>query len=100
MRTIKRAAPLAMLAVTLVYFLVNVAYLAVVDKEEIVGSGRIVAALHFGKLWGVGAERVSFVLCPRRRSNADFLVGCEYHRGDVDAREHSCSAVHTWPWYV
>lgn len=57
-RTIKRAAPLAMLSVTFVYMLVNIAYLAVVDKDEIVGSGRIVAALHFGKLWGVGAERV------------------------------------------
>ena len=54
----KRAAPLAMLSVTLVYMLVNVAYYAVVDKEDIAGSGRIVAALYFGKLWGVGAERV------------------------------------------
>ncbi|KAH9897021.1 amino acid transporter [Cubamyces lactineus] len=61
-RTIKRAAPLAMLSVTLVYLLVNVAYLAVVDKEEIVGSGRIVAALHFGKLWGVGAERAVSII--------------------------------------
>ena len=100
MRTIKRAAPLAMLAVTLVYFLVNVAYLAVVDKEEIVGSGRIVAALHFGKLWGVGAERVSFIICLQRCSGADILVGSEYHCSDVDAGEHSCSAVHTWPRYV
>ncbi|EIW55488.1 amino acid transporter [Trametes versicolor FP-101664 SS1] len=61
-RTIKRAAPLAMLSVTFVYMLVNIAYLAVVDKEEIVGSGRIVAALHFGKLWGVGAERAVSVI--------------------------------------
>ncbi|KAI0777262.1 amino acid transporter [Trametes elegans] len=61
-RTIKRAAPLAMVSVTAVYFLVNVAYLAVVDKEEIINSGRIVAALHFGKLWGVGAERTVSVI--------------------------------------
>ncbi|OJT02832.1 High-affinity methionine permease [Trametes pubescens] len=61
-RTIKRAAPLAMLSVTFVYMLVNIAYLAVVDKAEIVGSGRIVAALHFGKLWGVGAERAVSVI--------------------------------------
>ncbi|KAL1941718.1 hypothetical protein VTO73DRAFT_6718 [Trametes versicolor] len=61
-RTIKRAAPLAMLSVTFVYMLVNIAYLAVVDKDEIVGSGRIVAALHFGKLWGVGAERAVSVI--------------------------------------
>ena len=58
MRTIKRAAPLAMVSVTLVYMLVNVAYYAVVDKAEILESGRIAAALYFGKLWGVNAERV------------------------------------------
>lgn len=58
-RTIKRAAPLAMCLITLAYLLVNVAYFAVVPKEEVLSSGRIVAALFFGKLWGVGAERVS-----------------------------------------
>ncbi len=58
MRTIRRAAPLAMISVTLVYMLVNVAYYAVVNKDEILGSGRIVAALYFGRLWGVNAERV------------------------------------------
>mgnify|MGYP002403747362 CR=1 FL=1 len=42
-RTIKRAAPLAMGAVTLVYLLVNVAYFAVVSKGDILGSRRIVA---------------------------------------------------------
>ncbi|KAI0945356.1 hypothetical protein AcW1_001599 [Taiwanofungus camphoratus] len=56
-RTIKRAAPLAMCLITLAYLLVNVAYFAVVPKEEVLSSGRIVAALFFGKLWGVGAER-------------------------------------------
>lgn len=47
-----------MISVTLVYMLVNVAYYAVVNKDEILGSGRIVAALYFGRLWGVNAERV------------------------------------------
>lgn len=60
-RTLKRAAPLAMLLVTFVYLLVNIAYYAVVSKEEMLGSGRIVAALFFGKMWGIGAERVSLV---------------------------------------
>ncbi|OBZ78204.1 High-affinity methionine permease [Grifola frondosa] len=50
---------LAVGSITLVYMLVNIAYLAVVDKAEILGSGRIVAALYFGKLWGVQTERVS-----------------------------------------
>lgn len=57
-RTIKRAAPVAMSCVTIAYILANIAYFAVVPKDEILGSGRIVAALFFGKLWGVGAERV------------------------------------------
>lgn len=54
----KLAAPLAVLSVAIAYMLANVAYFAVVPKAEILGSGRIVAALFFGKLWGVGAERV------------------------------------------
>lgn len=42
-RTIKKAAPLAMLFVTFVYMLVNIAYFVVVSKEDILGSGRVVA---------------------------------------------------------
>ena len=60
-RTMKRAAPLAVFSVTFIYMLVNVAYYAVVDKEEILGSGRIAAALFFGKLWGMWTERVWFL---------------------------------------
>ena len=58
MQTIKVAAPAAMIAVTLVYMLVNVAYYAVVDKDTILNSGRIVAALFFGRLYGLWTERV------------------------------------------
>lgn len=57
-RTIKLAAPLAMMTITIVYMMVTIAYYAVVPKDEILGSGRIVAALFFGKLWGVWTERV------------------------------------------
>ena len=67
-KTMKRAAPLAMLSVTLVYMLVNIAYYAVVDRAELVGSGRIAAALYFGRLWGVGAERVCVVTTRPPRS--------------------------------
>ena len=56
----KLAAPLAMISISIVYFLVNIAYLAVVSKEEILGSGRIAAALFFVRLWGPQTERVSF----------------------------------------
>ncbi|KAJ6571447.1 APC amino acid permease [Mycena capillaripes] len=56
-RTIKRAAPLAMGAVTIVYMSVNVAYFAVVSKNDILGSRRIVAALFFRNLFGPATER-------------------------------------------
>lgn len=42
-RTIKRAAPAAMIAVTVMYMLVNLAYFLVVSKKDILGSGQIVA---------------------------------------------------------
>ncbi len=75
-RTIKRAAPLALMSVTAVYLLVNVGYFAVVSKGDIVGSRRIVAlvksthdsisftklscrALFFRNLFGPNLERVS-----------------------------------------
>lgn len=44
-RTIKRAAPLAMISVTSVYMFINVAYFAVVSKTDILGSKRIVASV-------------------------------------------------------
>jgi amino acid transporter len=49
-RTIKRAAPLAMFAVSAVYLFINVAYFSVVSKTDILESKRIVAYvdnLHF-----------------------------------------------------
>ncbi|TFK41799.1 APC amino acid permease [Crucibulum laeve] len=56
-RTIKRAAPLAMLSVTTVYLLVNVAYFAAVSKSNILGSRRIVAALFVRNLFGPTTEK-------------------------------------------
>ena len=46
-QTIKRAAPLAMLSITIVYILVNIAYFAVVSKDDILDSGRVVASVIF-----------------------------------------------------
>ncbi|KAJ6576031.1 APC amino acid permease [Mycena vulgaris] len=56
-RTIKRAAPLAILSVAAVYMLVNIAYFAVVSKADILGSRQIVAALFFRNLFGPATER-------------------------------------------
>ncbi|KAF8899561.1 APC amino acid permease [Mucidula mucida] len=55
---IKRAAPIALVGVSVLYLLVNVAYFSVVSKEDILGSQRIVAALLFRNLFGANTERV------------------------------------------
>ncbi|KIJ15324.1 hypothetical protein PAXINDRAFT_169126 [Paxillus involutus ATCC 200175] len=57
-RTIKRAAPLAMFFVTFVYLAVNVAYFAVVSKADMLGGGTIPAALFFRNLYGPATERI------------------------------------------
>ncbi|KAK6992681.1 high affinity methionine permease [Favolaschia claudopus] len=44
-KTIKRAAPLAILSVAAVYMLVNVAYFAVVSRTDILGSRQIIACV-------------------------------------------------------
>jgi len=42
-RTIKRAAPFAMLLIAVAYVAVNVAYFAVVSKQDILGGGTLAA---------------------------------------------------------
>ena len=77
-RTIKLAAPLAMICVAAVYFFINISYFAVVAKRDILESQRIVAlvieaccivvsaiqlfyrALYFRNLFGPTKERVGF----------------------------------------
>ena len=44
LRTLKIAAPSAIIFVSIIYMLVNIAYFAAVPKDEIVSSGRILAA--------------------------------------------------------
>ncbi|KAI0065303.1 high-affinity methionine permease [Artomyces pyxidatus] len=56
-RTIKRAGPIAMASVTVVYILVNVAYFAAVPKADILTSGRTIAALYFRNMFGPRAEK-------------------------------------------
>jgi len=57
-RTIKKAAPIALTVITATYLLVNVSYFVVVDKYEILASGQGVAALFFRNVYGEGAERI------------------------------------------
>jgi amino acid transporter len=76
-RTLKLAAPLAMLSVTAVYLFINLSYFAVVSKTDILESRQIVAlviqivsgilvfncflrALYFRNLFGPTTEKVGF----------------------------------------
>ncbi|OJD36855.1 high affinity methionine permease [Diplodia corticola] len=56
-RTLKRAAPIAIITVGIMYMLVNIAYFAAVPREEIATSGRILAASFFRNVFGPRAER-------------------------------------------
>ncbi|CAG8951416.1 hypothetical protein HYFRA_00007331 [Hymenoscyphus fraxineus] len=57
-KTLKRAAPAALALVSALYMLVNIAYFAAVPKEEILTSGRVLAASFFRNMFGPRAERV------------------------------------------
>ena len=92
---------MAMLSVTLVYMLVNVAYYAVVDKTEILDSGRIVAALYFGRLWGVDAERVRLVILTAsnhadQRSKMGMRTDRQRNHRLFNSWEHPGSTIHAW----
>lgn len=56
-RTLKIAAPTALIAIGVLYMLINIAYFAAVPKEEIMTSGRLVAASLFRNVMGEAAER-------------------------------------------
>ncbi|KAK4155208.1 phosphatidylinositol 4-kinase [Chaetomidium leptoderma] len=56
-KTLRKAAPLAISAVTVLYLLANISYFAAMSKDEIAGSTTVVAAQFFENVWG----RSSFV---------------------------------------
>ncbi|KAJ5500031.1 Amino acid/polyamine transporter I [Penicillium expansum] len=60
-RTLKIAAPVAIISVGILYMFVNIAYFAAVSKEEMLSSGSIVAAVFFRNMFGKQAERVMSV---------------------------------------
>lgn len=57
-RTLRIAGPVAIVSVTIFYLAANLAYLFAATKEEITGSGRLVASLLFRNVWGPNTERV------------------------------------------
>lgn len=60
-RVLKVAAPSAFLSLVVLYMFVNIAYFAVVPKEEIASSGRILAASFFKYAFGDTAEKAASV---------------------------------------
>ncbi|KAL4885502.1 amino acid/polyamine transporter I [Aspergillus karnatakaensis] len=61
-RTLKIAAPVAIISVGILYMFVNIAYFAAVPKQELLESGSIVAAVFFRNMFGGQAERAMSVL--------------------------------------
>ncbi|KAK7440411.1 hypothetical protein VKT23_017049 [Stygiomarasmius scandens] len=61
-KIVKRAAPLAMIIVTVLYLLTNVAFFAAVPKETILNSNRLLAAEFFGIMFGARANQAISVL--------------------------------------
>lgn len=61
-RVLKFAAPTALLIISILYVLVNVAYYAVVPADEIRSSGRIVVASFFKYAFGDKAEKAASVI--------------------------------------
>lgn len=57
-RTLRIAGPIAIVVVTIFYLAANLAYLFAATKQEITGSGRLVASLLFKNVWGPNTERV------------------------------------------
>lgn len=57
-KTLKSAAPTAMMVVTGTYLLINLAYFSVVPLEDIRNSGELVAALFFTRVFGDVAGKV------------------------------------------
>ncbi|WFD34152.1 methionine permease [Malassezia cuniculi] len=57
LRTIKIAGPLALISLTTLYVLAQVAYFAAVPREDILGSNQIIAALFFKNVFGDRSAR-------------------------------------------
>lgn len=60
-KVLKIAAPAAFIGLGIIYMFVNIAYFAVVPKEEIASSGRILAASFFKYAFGDQAEKAASV---------------------------------------
>ncbi|KZW03418.1 high-affinity methionine permease [Exidia glandulosa HHB12029] len=61
-RTLKRALPISIGIIAVLYILVNIAFFAAIPKEDILTSNRLVAALFMRNMFGESAEKAVSVL--------------------------------------
>ncbi|EJD47576.1 high-affinity methionine permease [Auricularia subglabra TFB-10046 SS5] len=61
-RTLKRALPITIGTIAILYILVNIAFFAAIPKEDILTSNRLVAALFMRNMFGPSAEKAVSVL--------------------------------------
>ncbi|KAF8655593.1 hypothetical protein AX16_003014 [Volvariella volvacea WC 439] len=93
-KTIRVAAPVAVFSVACVYFLVNIAYFAVISKTDILDSKRIIAALFFRNLFGPTFEKgLSAVICLSVLGN---LLAGQFAQGRV-IQELGREGILPWP---
>jgi amino acid transporter len=51
-QTVRKSSIISLLLVSFLYLFINVAYVAVIPKDEIRGSGQLIAALFFRRIFG------------------------------------------------
>ena len=61
-KTLKRALPICISIIAVLYILVNIVFFAAIPKEEILTSNRLVAALFMRNMFGESAEKAISVL--------------------------------------
>jgi amino acid transporter len=54
-KTLRKAAPVSILAITILYVLANISYFAAMSKDQIAEAGTVVAAQFFENVWGESA---------------------------------------------
>ncbi|KAJ5047677.1 uncharacterized protein L3040_003497 [Drepanopeziza brunnea f. sp. 'multigermtubi'] len=59
-KTVKRAGPISLCLVAVLYMLCNIAYFAAIPKQEIIEGNTIAASLFFSKVFGSGSAARSF----------------------------------------
>lgn len=57
-KTVRRAGMISLLLVTVLFLFINIAYVAVVPREDIRNSGQLIAVLFFQRVFGTTGARI------------------------------------------